>query len=113
MVLKLFSAGQTGHSIPGKRNLPGHVGAKEIRLATTQEIGQILGRCETSSGKVSLAREAEHHVGDFNLQELAKQGLKIKGQEFVLDAQLKVLKEQIQRLKTTENLALDRKYLSI
>ena len=39
---------------------------------------------------------------DRNLQELAKQGLKIKGQEFVLDAQIKIIKEQTTKLKNNE-----------
>ena len=40
---------------------------------------------------------------DRNLQDLSKQSLKIKGQEFVLDAQIKIIKEQTQRLKNEEN----------
>ena len=33
---------------------------------------------------------------------MAKQSLKVKGQEFVLDAQLKIIKEQTQKLKSNE-----------
>ena len=33
---------------------------------------------------------------------MSKQSLKIKGQEFVLDAQIKIIKEQTQKLKNNE-----------
>ena len=39
---------------------------------------------------------------DRHLNELNKQALKVKGQEFVLDAQTKIVKEQTQKLKKTE-----------
>ena len=39
---------------------------------------------------------------DRQLQDLAKQALKVKGQEFVLDAQIKIHKEQTQELKKQE-----------
>ena len=39
---------------------------------------------------------------DRNINELSKQSLKVKGQEFVLDAQLKIVKEQTQKLKQNE-----------
>ena len=40
---------------------------------------------------------------DRSLQEMAKNSLKIKGQEFVLDAQLNILKEQMAKLKASES----------
>lgn len=40
---------------------------------------------------------------DKSLQEMAKNSLKIKGQEFVLDAQLNILKEQMAKLKASES----------
>ena len=40
---------------------------------------------------------------DRMLQDLAKQSLKVKGQEFVLDAQIKIIKEQMQKLKGNES----------
>lgn len=40
---------------------------------------------------------------DRQLNELSKQSLKVKGQEFVLDAQTKIVKEQTQKLKKNEN----------
>jgi hypothetical protein len=39
---------------------------------------------------------------DRRIQDLAKQSLKVKGQEFVLDAQIKILKEQMSKLKGGE-----------
>ena len=39
---------------------------------------------------------------DRHLNELNKQALKVKGQEFVLDAQTKIVKEQTQKLKKIE-----------
>lgn len=39
---------------------------------------------------------------DRNIAELQKQSLKVKGQEFVLDAQLKIVKEQTAKLKNNE-----------
>ena len=39
---------------------------------------------------------------DRTLQDLSKQSLKIKGQEFVLNAQIKIIKEQTQKLKSNE-----------
>ena len=39
---------------------------------------------------------------DRNLQDLAKQALKVKGQEFVLDAQIMIVKEQTKQLKLRE-----------
>ena len=39
---------------------------------------------------------------DRQLNELSKQSLKVKGQEFVLDAQTKIIKEQTQKLKANE-----------
>ena len=39
---------------------------------------------------------------DRAVQDLSKQSLKVKGQEFVLDAQLKIMTEQMQKLKAQE-----------
>lgn len=40
---------------------------------------------------------------DRKIQDLSKQSLKIKGQEFVLDSQIEIIKEQTQSLKQQEN----------
>ena len=39
---------------------------------------------------------------DREMTELSKSDLKIKGQGFVLDSQIKIIKEQMQKLKTLE-----------
>ena len=40
---------------------------------------------------------------DRKIQDLSKQSLKIKGQEFVLDSQIEIIKDQTQFLKNQEN----------
>ena len=68
-------------------------------------IGSLYDDDKTSHQHISLLKTKYAQMKrdfDRNLQELAKQGLKIKGQEFVLDAQIKIIKEQTTKLKNNE-----------
>ena len=50
--------------------------------------------------KTKYAQMKRDH--DKQIVDLNKQSLKVKGQEFVLDAQIKIIKEQTQTLKDTQ-----------
>ena len=68
-------------------------------------IGSLYDDDKTSHQHISLLKTKYAQMKrdfDRQLQELAKQGLKIKGQEFVLDAQIKIIKEQTTKLKNNE-----------
>ena len=68
-------------------------------------IGSLYDDDKTSHQHISLLKNKYAQMRrdfDRTLQDLAKQSLKVKGQEFVLDAQLKIIKEQTQRLKQNE-----------
>jgi len=68
-------------------------------------IGSLYDDDKTSHQHISLLKTKYAQMKrdfDRNLQDLNKQSLKIKGQEFVLDAQIKIIKEQTQKLKATE-----------
>ena len=68
-------------------------------------IGSLYDDDKTSHQHISLLKTKYAQMKrdfDRNLQDLSKQSLKIKGQEFVLDAQIKIIKEQTQKLKNNE-----------
>ena len=65
-------------------------------------IGALFDDDKTSHQHIDLLKKkyAQMHK-DFEreLADLSKQGLKVKGQEFVLDAQLKIIQDQTSGLK--------------
>jgi len=68
-------------------------------------IGSLYDDDKTSHQHISLLKTKYSQMKrdfDRSSQDLGKQSLKVKGQEFVLDAQLKILTEQMQKLKLNE-----------
>ena len=68
-------------------------------------IGSLYDDDKSSHQHISLLKNKYAQMKrdfDRTLNELNKQSLKVKGQEFVLDSQTKIVKEQTQKLKKTE-----------
>ena len=68
-------------------------------------IGNLYDDDKTSHQHITLLKTKYAQMKrdfDRSLQDLAKQALKVKGQEFVLDAQIMIVKEQTKKLKTRE-----------
>ena len=68
-------------------------------------IGNLYDDDKTSHQHITLLKTKYAQMKrdfDRNLQDLAKQALKVKGQEFVLDAQIMIVKEQTKQLKLRE-----------
>ena len=68
-------------------------------------IGSLYDDDKTSHQHISLLKTKYSQMKrdfDRQIQDLAKQSLKVKGQEFVLDAQIKIISEQTKKLKTME-----------
>ena len=68
-------------------------------------IGSLYDDDKTSHQHISLLKTKYAQMKrdhDKQIVDLNKQSLKVKGQEFVLDAQIKIIKEQTQTLKDTQ-----------
>ena len=68
-------------------------------------IGSLYDDDKTSHQHISLLKTKYAQMRrdhDKQIVDLNKQSLKVKGQEFVLDAQIKIIKEQTQTLKDTQ-----------
>ena len=78
---------------------------KVIEDSAKSGIGSLYDDEKTSHQHIDLLKTKYSQMRrdfDRKLQDLAKQALKVKGQEFVLDAQIKVIKEQTNKLKGAE-----------
>ena len=65
-------------------------------------IGNLYDDDKTSHQHITLLKTKYAQMRrdfDRKIQDLTKQSLKIKGQEFVLDSQIEIIKEQTQALK--------------
>jgi len=74
-------------------------------------IGSLYDDDKTSHQHISLLKSKYAQMKrdfDKQLHDLNKQALKVKGQEFVLDAQIKIVKEQTQKLKGLESEYLEK-----
>ena len=69
-------------------------------------IGNLYDDDKTSHQHITLLKTKYAQMRrdfDRKIQDLSKQSLKIKGQEFVLDSQIEIIKDQTQFLKNQEN----------
>ena len=78
---------------------------KVIEDSQKSGIGSLYDDDKTSHQHISLLKSKYSQMKrdhDKMLQDLNKQNLKVKGQEFVLDAQIKIMSEQKSKLKQSE-----------